>query len=75
MATREELHQLVSSLPEDALDAACAILVKMQGGRSGAAAPEPGLEHFVQAQQHMQERLQERMRVMVELLARRKPGR
>lgn len=75
MATREELHQLVSSLPEDALDAARAILVTMQGGRSDAAAPEPGLEHFVQAQQRMQERLQERMRVMVELLARRKPGR
>jgi hypothetical protein len=69
MATREQLHQLVSSLPEDALEPAHTVLRQLQAGLSPDRAA--GLEHFGQAQQRVHERMQERMREMVELLATR----
>jgi uncharacterized protein Yka (UPF0111/DUF47 family) len=74
MATREELHQLVSSLPDGALDAAHAALMQVQSGPPPADLVD-GLEHFRQAQQRVHERMQERMRELAEQLARRKPGR
>ena len=69
MATREQLHQLVSSLPEDTLAPAYTVLMQLQSGISPERAA--GLEHFRQAQERVQERMQERMREMVELLASR----
>ena len=70
MATREELHQLAASLPEDALDAAYAILTQLQAGLTPDRTA--ALEHFYQAQRRVHERMQERMREMVELLANRR---
>ena len=73
MATREELHRVVSLLPDDALDAAHAALTQLQ--KAPSLPPQDqitGLEHFRQAQQRVHDRMQERMREMVEQLARRR---
>jgi len=75
MGTREELHQLVSSLPEDAIDAARAALLQFQTGPAPLP-PDHGaaLEQFRQAQRRVHERMEERMREMVEQMSRRNPG-
>ena len=71
MATREELHQLVSSLAEEALDAAHAALTCLQAGPSLPLQDDmAALEQFHQAQQRVHERMQERSREMVQQLAR-----
>ena len=75
MATREELHRLVSSLPEEALDAAYSVLMQLQADPSLSSHREPALQRFLEGQQRVHERLQERTREMLEQLARRKPGR
>ena len=73
MATREELHRVVSLLPDDALDAAHAVLTQLQRGPGPPLQDQiAGLEHFRQAQQRVRDRMQERMREMVEQLARRR---
>ena len=76
MGTRDELHQLIASLPEEALDAARAILMQFQSAPAAPLPPTPdriaGLEHFRRAQQRVHERMEERMREMVTQLARQK---
>lgn len=64
MGTREELHRLVSSLPDDALPAARTALLQFQ-----AVPASPALEHFRRAQQRVHERVEERIREMAERLA------
>lgn len=63
MATREELHQLVASLAEGAIDAAHQNLTRLQ---IWPPAPPPGreeaLQRFRDNQQRMQERMQERLK-------------
>ena len=73
MATREELHRVVSLLPDDALDAAHAVLTQLQAGPPLSPDRIAALEQFRQAQQRVHDRMQERMREMVEQLARRNP--
>jgi hypothetical protein len=63
MATREELHQLVESLPDGAVEAAHQTLTRLQ---IWPPPPPPGrneaIERFRQNQQRMQERIQQRMK-------------
>jgi hypothetical protein len=68
MVTRDELVRLVSSLPESALDAAHACLTQVQPDVPGSPEREAALEHFREAQQLVQQRLQERMQWMRRML-------
>jgi len=59
MPTREELKQLVSTLPEDALEAAHAHLTQLQAGLPKVPDRAAALEHFQQMQARHRQRLEE----------------
>jgi hypothetical protein len=68
MVTREDLLRLVQSLPDSALAAAHACLTQVQPESSAPPEREAALERFREAQQHVYERLQERMEWMRQML-------
>ena len=68
MVTREDLLRLVQSLPDSALAAAHACLTQAQPESSVPPEREAALERFREAQQHVYERLQERMEWMRQML-------
>ena len=75
MVTREDLLQLVLSLPESALTAAHACLTQVQPESSVPPEREAALERFREAQQLVYERLQQRMQRMRQMLDERRSGR